>query len=112
VDSDALVPESLIDERLGYYVGINNILGLVGAMGSQGLADETDLLRAVRRLLHQVTAQHGAVPGLVRTLLEAESLPCKANLLTRLEGMDELVGPLATQSVYRPIPNPIARSAR
>jgi siderophore synthetase component len=109
VDSDALVPESLIDERLGYYVGINNILGLVGAMGSQGLADETDLLRAVRRLLHQVIAQHHAVPGLVRTLVEADSLPCKANLLTRLEGMDELVGPLATQSVYRPIPNPIVR---
>lgn len=108
VESDSRCPESLIDERLGYYLGINNMLGLVGAMGSQGLADEDTLLRSVRRLLHRVGTEHARVPGLVHLLLDAETLPCKANLLTRLQGMDELVGPVATQSVYRPIPNPIA----
>lgn len=109
VESDCLCEESLIDERLGYYLGINNVLGLVGAMGSQGLADERTLLSAVRTLLQRVSAEHTPVPGVVRTLLEDETLPCKANLLTRLEGMDELVGPMATQSVYLPVPNPIAQ---
>ncbi|HEX2175707.1 MAG TPA: IucA/IucC family protein [Nocardioidaceae bacterium] len=108
VESDALCDEDLIDERLGYYLGINNVLGLVGAMGSQGLADEEVLLRAVRRLLHRIGTEHTPVPGVVRALLEEPTLPCKANLLTRLAGMDELVGPVATQSVYRPMPNPIA----
>jgi siderophore synthetase component len=108
VDSEALNPEALIDERLGYYLGINNILGLVGAMGAQGLADEDTLLRSVRRLLERAAAEHSPAPGVVRNLLKADTLPCKANLLTRLAGMDELVGPVATQSVYHPVPNPIA----
>jgi siderophore synthetase component len=112
IDSDALNPEALIDERLGYYLGINNVLGLVGAMGSQGLADEPTLLRSVRRMLRKVAAEHDRVPGVVRALLEDETLPCKANLLTRLEGMDELVGPVATQSVYRPVPNPVVQVTR
>jgi siderophore synthetase component len=106
--SDARCDEELIDERLGYYLGINNVIGLVGAMGSQGLADESSLLRAVRSLLQRVRDEHSRVTGVVRTLLTSPTLPCKANLLTRLEGMDELVGPVATQSVYRQIGNPVA----
>ena len=35
------------------------------------------------------------------------SLRCKANLLTRLHGLDELVGPVDTQSVYVTITNPL-----
>ncbi|MDQ4006978.1 MAG: siderophore biosynthesis protein [Actinomycetota bacterium] len=111
VDSDALNPQALIDERLGYYLGINNMLGLVGAMGSQDLADDGVLLREVRGLLEHVASRHDPVPGVVRALLEDSTLPCKANLLTRLAGMDELVGPVATQSVYRPVPNPVAEVA-
>jgi siderophore synthetase component len=41
-------------------------------------------------------------------MLDAPTLRCKANLLTRVAGLDELVGPLETQSVYVPIPNPLA----
>jgi siderophore synthetase component len=108
VDSDSLCDQALIDERLCYYLGINNVLGLVGAMGAQGLADEADLLTAVRRLLRRVGAEHPRARGVVDTLLDAQTLPCKANLLTRMDGLDELVGPLATQSVYRPVPNPLA----
>lgn len=93
--------EAVIDERLGYYVGINNLFGLVGAFGSQGLADERRLLAALRGRLRGF-----ADLPLARTLAEAPTLRCKANLLTRVGGMDELVGPLETQSVYRDIANP------
>jgi siderophore synthetase component len=44
-------------------------------------------------------------------LLETGQLRCKANLLTRMQGLDELVGPVDTQSVYVTIANPL-RSSR
>ena len=34
-------------------------------------------------------------------------LPCKANFLTRVHDMDELVGSLETQSVYVNVENPL-----
>jgi siderophore synthetase component len=45
-------------------------------------------------------------------LLDGDTLRCKANLLTRVGGLDELVEPLATQSVYVDVPNPLAGAAR
>jgi siderophore synthetase component len=41
-------------------------------------------------------------------LLDAATLPCKANLATCVDGRDELTAPVAAQSVYVEIPNPIA----
>jgi hypothetical protein len=35
----------------------------------------------------------------------------RPSLLTRAAGFDELVEPLATQSVYADVPNPLARAA-
>ncbi|MFI5955414.1 IucA/IucC family protein [Cryptosporangium sp. NPDC051539] len=101
VDSDATNPDDVISERVTYYVGVNNLLGLIGAVGSAGLAAETVLLRAA------VAALESHRYGFVNTLLDAPELPCKANLLTRVAGLDELVGPVETQSVYVRIPNPL-----
>ncbi|MGW7170429.1 IucA/IucC family protein [Streptomyces sp. NPDC054884] len=106
--SDTFVADEVTDERFCYYLGINNVLGLVGAFGSQRLADERLLLAAFRRFLGD--AAHG--PGRLRSslparLLDSPVLRCKANLLTRLHGLDELVGPVDTQSVYVTVPNPL-----
>ncbi len=97
----------MIDHHFAYYLGINHVLGLIGALGSQRLADEALLLAALRRFLSGPAARAtgSALPGL---LLDAPTLPCKANLLTRIQGLDELVGPVATQSVYIELPNPVA----
>ncbi|MFI6447471.1 IucA/IucC family protein [Kitasatospora sp. NPDC050543] len=105
--SDTFVEDEVVDHHFVYYLGINHVLGLIGAFGSQRLADETVLLAALRRFLAgpRVAATGSALPA---RLLDSPSLPCKANLLTRLHGMDELVGPVATQSVYVDIPNPVA----
>jgi siderophore synthetase component len=104
--SDTFVADAVADERFAYYVGINNVLGLIGAFGAQGLADEELLLAAFRRFLRTATGHGSSLP---ERLLTSTHLRCKANLLTRLHGMDELVGPVDTQSVYVSIPNPLAR---
>ncbi|MBT2450355.1 iron transporter [Streptomyces sp. ISL-43] len=101
--SDTFVSDDVTDERFAYYLGINNVLGLIGAFGSQRLADERVLLAAFRRFLGKA-AGLGPLPA---RLLDSRTLRCKANLLTRLGGLDELIGPVDTQSVYVTITNPL-----
>ncbi|OKJ51552.1 MULTISPECIES: IucA/IucC family protein [Streptomyces] len=103
-DSDTFVSDQVTDERFAYYLGINNVLGLIGAFGSQHLADERVLLAAFRSFLTAATSLGSPLP---HRLLEAATLRSKANLLTRLHGMDELVGPVDTQSVYVTVTNPL-----
>ncbi len=106
--SDTFVADDVTDERFTYYLAINNVFGLIGAFGSQGLADERLLLAAFRRFLGDVV--RGPAPlrtSLPAHLLDSPTLRCKANLLTRLHGLDELVGPVDTQSVYVTIANPL-----
>ena len=106
--SDTFVSDEVTDERFAYYLAINNVLGLIGAFGSQRLADERLLLSAFRRFLGDVAFG----PARLRTslparLLDSPVLRCKANLLTRVHGLDELIGPVDTQSVYVSIANPL-----
>ncbi|MFI6013757.1 IucA/IucC family protein [Streptomyces sp. NPDC051243] len=106
--SDTFVSDEVSDERFAYYLAINNVCGLIGAFGSQHLVDEQLLLAAFRRFLGDLASG----PDRLRTplpahLLDSPVLRCKANLLTRLHGLDELVGPVETQSVYVTIANPL-----
>ncbi|WP_435846067.1 IucA/IucC family protein [Streptomyces huasconensis] len=106
--SDTFVSDEVTDERFAYYLGINNVLGLIGAFGAERLADERLLLAAFRRFLGDIASGPRALrTSLPATLLDSPVLRCKANLLTRLHGLDELVGPVDTQSVYVTIANPL-----
>ncbi|WP_030778593.1 IucA/IucC family protein [Streptomyces sp. NRRL S-920] len=106
--SDTFVSDEVTDERFAYYLGINNVLGLIGAFGAQRLADERLLLAAFRRFLGDIASGPDRLrTSLPTTLLDSPVLRCKANLLTRLHGLDELVGPVDTQSVYVTIANPL-----
>jgi siderophore synthetase component len=102
--SDTFVSDAVTDERFAYYLGINNVFGLIGAFGAQRLADERLLLAAFRQFLGSARALGSPLPS---RLLESPTLRCKANLLTRVHGLDELVGPVDTQSVYVTIANPL-----
>ncbi|ARF59775.1 iron transporter [Streptomyces gilvosporeus] len=107
--SDTFVADDVTDERFAYYLGINNVLGLIGAFGAQRLIREEVLLAAFRRFLADAAAAPRAHRStLPEHLLTARTLRCKANLATRLHGLDELVGPVDTQSVYVTVPNPLA----
>ncbi|MFG2681729.1 IucA/IucC family protein [Streptomyces sp. NPDC048392] len=106
--SDTFVADEVTDERFAYYLAVNNVFGLIGAFGSQRLADERLLLAAFRRFLGELASGPAPMGGpLPAHLLDSPVLRCKANLLTRLHGLDELAGPVDTQSVYVTIDNPL-----
>lgn len=101
--SETVVADDVVTERLLYYVGINNLMGVVGALGCARIVSERDLLALAAELLAPLRGHHP-----VDLLLGAKTLHCKANLLTRAADLDELVGDLATQSVYVEIANPFS----
>ncbi|ONI90195.1 siderophore synthetase [Saccharothrix sp. ALI-22-I] len=107
----AVVDDAIVDDRLTYYLLRNQALAVIGCIGVEGLADERDLLGVMAaRLEAALPALAEAGPDgdrLARRWLEADVLPCKANLLTRLEGIDEVLAPLDAQSVYFDAPNPL-----
>jgi len=106
--ADTVCPDAVADERLRYYLVCNNAFGVINALGVGGVADERDLLADLRAELAAIQRRYGRpTSSLVPDLLEEPSIPCKANLLTRFEGLDELVGSLENQSVYAPIDNPL-----
>ena len=106
--ADTVCPDAVADERLRYYLVLNNAFGVVNALGVGRVVDETDLLAILREELEDIEDAHGRESSsLIPDLLTQSTVRCKANLLTRFEGMDELVGSLANQSVYAEIDNPL-----
>jgi siderophore synthetase component len=107
----AVVDDAIVDDRLTYYLLHNQALAVVGCLGVDGLADEDSLLAVVRdRLSAALPLLKAAGPDgdrLAQRWLSADQLPCKANMMTRLRGIDEVVAPLDAQSVYLDIPNPL-----
>ncbi|MGA8117260.1 MAG: IucA/IucC family protein, partial [Actinocatenispora sp.] len=109
----ALAPDRIVDDRLTYYLLLNQALAPVATLGAAGVADEHDLLRSVRDgLAALVQRGHDTTGGLAERWLTAERLPCKANLATRLAGIDEVLAPVDNQSVYVTVPNPLREAAR
>ncbi|WP_135852502.1 IucA/IucC family protein [Halorussus salinus] len=105
--ADTICPDAVADERIRYYVVLNNVFGVVNVFGTAGLVDERDLLAILREELERCREFDRDSSSLLDGLLEDETLPCKANLLTRFHDMDELVGSLENQSVYADVDNPI-----
>ncbi|WP_018634762.1 IucA/IucC family protein [Parafrankia elaeagni] len=125
----AVFDDTLVEQRVLYYTVVNNALAIVGALGAAGLADEHDLLTVLRETVVGLRAGLTSGPrtglgtasasgltaggglaarrGLLDRLLDAPTLPCKGNLLTCVDGRDELVGPVSSQSIYVEIPNPL-----
>ncbi len=104
--TESIFPEDLANERLVYYLIVNQVFSIINALGTQGLADEHELMREFDVMLDRVAEDGARYPTtMIDQLKNLERLPCKGNLLTQLFDMDELVGDIATQSVYVTIPN-------
>ncbi|HZG70903.1 MAG TPA: IucA/IucC family siderophore biosynthesis protein [Chondromyces sp.] len=109
--SDTICSDAIAEERFRYYVFFNHLFGLINAFGVNRLIDEHRLLSMVREELTDYKKHLGDHTNLLNSLLNEEKLPCKANLLTRVHDMDELVGSLENQSVYVHVTNPLAVTA-
>ncbi|MFB6283994.1 MAG: IucA/IucC family siderophore biosynthesis protein [Halobacteria archaeon] len=106
--ADTVCPKEVSDERIRYYVVVNNAFGVVNALGVAGVADEKDLLCILREKLVEFSGVGSWGSEILDPLLGSDRIPVKANLLTRLRGMDELDAPsLDEQSAYTEVPNPL-----
>ncbi|MFS4583633.1 IucA/IucC family protein [Phaeobacter sp. C3_T13_0] len=101
-------PRAHINERLAYYLVVNQIFAVIRRLGRDGLATETTLLLQLRNRLTAAAARFdGAAAGFVQYLLTAPVLATKANLLTRVHNVDELET-AAQEGMFLQMPNPIA----
>lgn len=99
---DAVFDDDLVARRGAYYLGVNNVLGLIGSLAAAGVAPEERLLSTTRSFLETLPRSR-----VVDVLLHHERIPCKANLLTCADGRDELDGTVEQQSRYVEVPNPL-----
>ena len=105
--ADTVCSDDIADERLRYYTVCNNAFGVVNALGVADLIDESALLTDLRSELQALQEFEPPESTLVSALLTEKRIPCKGNLLTRFEGLDELENSLENQSVYVDIENPV-----
>lgn len=102
-------PDDIARNGLGYYLVFNHLYAIVHRFGADGLIREEEMLRHVEaRLTALRSAMEGPGAALVDILLQSDSLPCKANLLTRIEDRDELESECEL-AVYTSVANPLAR---
>ncbi|KIC20039.1 siderophore biosynthesis protein [Leisingera sp. ANG-Vp] len=101
-------PAEHINERLAYYLIVNQLFAVVRRLGRDGMAGETELLLRLRQRLSDAASRFsGAAAGFAEYLLTAPTLATKANLLTRVHNVDELE--TATQEgIFLQMRNPIA----
>ncbi|MCD1258406.1 IucA/IucC family siderophore biosynthesis protein [Paenibacillus athensensis] len=109
--SQTVCEDAVADERFRYYLIMNHMFGVINGFGSARLADERSLLGQLRSALADFVPMNREPSQFLHTLLHNPTLPCKANLLTRLHDMDELVGAMEAQSVYVEIDNPLVKEA-
>ncbi|WP_323779547.1 IucA/IucC family protein [Leisingera sp.] len=100
--------ENHINERLAYYLIVNQLFAVIRRLGCDGVAEEAALLLQLRRRLTAAAGRFtGAAAGFARYLLTAPALAAKANLLTRVHNMDELETD-TQEGLFLQIKNPIA----
>lgn len=103
---DLFYDNDMIFDRFGYYLIINQLFSVINRFGLDGLVSEDTLLNLARIKLDKLLTQVSSLgQGLIRSITERKSIPCKGNLLTRVDDVDELQAEME-QAVYTQIKNP------
>ncbi|MGG0753082.1 IucA/IucC family protein [Brevibacillus laterosporus] len=110
--SKNVTEDSLVDERLRYYLIFNHMLGLINGFGTAGLIDEQQLLDEMRTVLQEFLPLNREPSQFLHSLLTSEKLACKANLLTRFHDVDELEGEESNSAIFVQIDNPLAKASK
>lgn len=104
-------PDAVADERLRYQLFVNNVFGVVDALGTGGVVDEADLLAALRDRLRDFQRMEDEHSEFVSALVTKPRIARKGNLLTRFRDFDESADRLNRQAVYTPVTNPLVAEA-
>lgn len=103
--SGSIIPEEYIIPKYTYYLLINNLMGIVNALGCNGLADERTLIDLVYLEFKQF--EDIDTTGFVNYVINSRSWSVKGNLLTNLCNIDEASAPIDNPAIYRDYPNPL-----
>lgn len=99
--------DALIRRHFSYYLVQNQLFSVVHRLGREDVLDEAAALSVIRARLARLSRELGARGvALVRELLGERTLPCKANLLIRARGVDELTDESGV--VYVAVENPLS----
>jgi len=100
-----------INTRLAYYLVINQIFAVLWRLGKDGLISEQILLeQMVVHLQQRRTELSGPAAEFITYLLTSPTLETKANLLTRVQNIDELEQE-EQEGLFVEMANPIAAAA-
>ncbi len=91
----------------GYYLFVNNVFAVIGALGEAGLIPETTLLNDLRQRLHTLTRTPTVCPAVLDHLLTAPTLWSKGNFLACLTRFDEAAAGAHRLVRYYDFPNPL-----
>jgi N2-citryl-N6-acetyl-N6-hydroxylysine synthase len=105
--AEAVVPDTVGDRLLGYYVVVNGLFGLVVALSRDGLADEDAMFGLVRQRFERERASRPPDPSFLDYLLDSPALAAKGNFMTFLEDVIENLGTREQRAVYHDLPNPL-----
>lgn len=104
-------PDDVVQDGFAYYLIFNQLFSVIHRMALDSLLSEEVLLEIVVRRFEDLRMQmEGPGKSVLDALLTQPLIACKANLLTRLEDMDEL----ETENelgVYCEVVNPLVRVA-
>lgn len=103
--SGSIVPDEYVLPKYTYYLLINNLMGIINALGCNGMADERKLIDLLYREFKQF--EETDTTGLVNYVINSRSWEMKANLLTNLCNIDEASAPIDNPAIYRDYPNPL-----
>ncbi|MBH5319901.1 IucA/IucC family siderophore biosynthesis protein [Paenibacillus sp. GSMTC-2017] len=106
ITSENVYDDAIVEERFGYYLIVNHMLGLIQSFGIAGLIDERVLLLELRGALESMLPESERRCSFFPNWLTRNTFRCKANLLTRLYDMDELECELE-QAIYVEMENPL-----
>ena len=104
---DLFYDDAMIRDRFSYYLVINQLFSVINRFALDGLIEESELLKFSHKKLLQLAAQtNGVGEELIYSILNRHAIPCKGNLLTRIDDVDELQADLEL-AVYTQFKNPL-----
>lgn len=104
---DLFYPDDMIADRFGYYLFVNQLFSIIGRLGQDKLIDEKQLLALSYSKLNMLKSEsmQGVGINFINRLFNTPGIPCKGNLLTRVDDVDELEAEQEL-AVYTNIRNP------